>query len=492
MSRQRIVVRWESIEDKASVVEGLQSRGYVVSPDGGGTEVSVLDVRSFHNIKSAMASYHESALPSLIVVESHEQETSVLSQLSPGDDLCLAAMLDVQGAVRLTRVLERDAVPRLEGGQAGAAPASFLDPLTGLENRHAFYLHLFDNIRECGPEAPLSLVMLDLDHFKKVNDQLGHAAGDHILSSVGETLRRVGRGASGIARVGGNVFAVALRSDQTQATRLADFIRSEIAEQPFTAAETPVSVTVSMGVATSVGNFSGEELMAESDKCLYAAKAAGRNRVVSSDGFAKGNDETATDPVVEDFENRVRVLTERLIRNVADRGKSMAAHLREEADHDGLTGLYIRRYFDRRMGREFQKSLRDARALSLIFLDIDHFGQVNKTHGFPTGDRALRYVAGVLKDSVRVIDWVARYGGEELCVVLPDTTLDEAVFIAERIRARIESGIVTAYDGTQFSLTASLGVGIRQDSDAAVVDFVQRVSDKTREAKAAGRNVVRS
>ncbi len=492
MNGHQIVVLWKSIEERASVVGALQSTGYVVSTDGAEPDVSVLDVRSFHNIKSAMARYHESVLPSLIVVESHEQETSVLPQLRPGDDVCLAEMLDVQGAVRLSRVIERGSATQSVGGRAGIGSPAFLDSLTGLENRHAFYLHLFDNIRECGPEAPLSLVMIDLDHFKAVNDQHGHAAGDHVLSCAGETLRRVCRGASGIARIGGDEFAVALRTDQTQATRLADFIRDEIAEQPFTTDQTPVSVTVSIGVATSVGNFSGEELMAEADKCLYAAKAAGRNRVVSSAGFAEGNSESAVDPVVEDFENRVRVLTERLIRNVADRGKSMAAHLREEADHDGLTGLYIRRYFDRRMEREFQKSSRDSRALSLVFLDIDHFGKVNKIHGFPTGDRALRYVAGVLKDSVRVIDWVARYGGEELCVVLPDTSLDEALFIAERIRTRIESGIVTAYDGTQFSLTASLGVGTRQDSDAAVVDFVQRVSDKTREAKAAGRNTVRS
>jgi diguanylate cyclase (GGDEF)-like protein len=485
MSKMEIVLDWHSALEKEGTVKDLQSHGFDVV-DGTNPTLRVMDTALFYNVKSAMADYFQKAVPTVVIVADTAQESAVLPQLRIGDDLCLRDNAEVQLVHRLIRVAARSEQFSIRESDT----PMFLDPLTGLQNRHAFFLSYYDTVRDAGPDSPYSLMLIDLDGFKEINDRFGHSAGDAVLSSVGEILRRVCRGAAGICRFGGDEFLVASKVGREQIYAMAEFLVREIGGTSFLEGQAEQMVTVSIGAATSFGEHSGDELMQEVDRNMYAAKKQGKNRVVASESFLLEAEKAGEDPQVVDFENRVRVLTEKLVEGLMYRGKSLARHYKEEADHDGLTGLYIRRYFDRRFSRDFEKARSAGRPLALLFLDIDHFGQVNKTYGFPTGDKALRFVAGVLKDSMRVVDWVARYGGEELCAVMPDTTLQEAVAVAERVRRRIEDGRVSAYDGRIVSLTASLGAGVLVPEDADIVDFVQRVGDKTREAKASGRNAV--
>jgi two-component system cell cycle response regulator len=486
MQNTELVLEWRSSLEWRSLLKNLEGSGYFFS-EGSAPDIRVLDVTQFHNIKSAMAEYHENHIPTVLILEGPDQESSVLPQLRCDDDVCLSEQTDTQLSPRLLRVIVRSG---RRNQDASSSPA-FLDLLTGLQNRHAFLLHYYDVVREAGPDSPFSLLFIDIDGFKTVNDSFGHAAGDSVLSCIAGILRRICSGATGICRYGGDEFLVSIKTDRRQVTSMAEFILKEIAETIYLDGQADLVLTVSIGTATSYGDHSGEDLIREADRNVYSAKSQGRNRVVGSDDFITVAEKVGEDPQVVDFENRVRVLTEKLIEGLTFRGKSLAMHYKEEADHDGLTGLHIRRYFDRRLTREFELSKENGRPLALLFLDIDHFGDVNKTYGFPTGDKALRFVAGILKDSVRVVDWVARYGGEELCVVLPDTPLEKAVAVAERIRIRVEEGRVTAYDGRLVSLTASLGAGLMMNEDRDIVDFVQRVGDKTREAKESGRNLVR-
>jgi len=108
--------------------------------------------------------------------------------------------------------------------------------------------------------------------------------------------------------------------------------------------------------------------------------------------------------------------------------------------------------------RELDKARRHDRRLTVALLDLDHFGAINKTYGFPTGDRALRAAVAILQAGVRAGDWVARYGGEEFCAVMPDTDLAAGCQVAERIRAALSAEIVNAYDRRSFRVTASIGV----------------------------------
>jgi diguanylate cyclase (GGDEF)-like protein len=210
--------------------------------------------------------------------------------------------------------------------------------------------------------------------------------------------------------------------------------------------------------------------------------------VVEYEKYADGLSKDSIDPEIQDFENRIRVLTERLTSALTARSRKIVTQYKREAEFDGLTGLHIRRYFDKRIRRDVETARKKDRALSLIFIDLDDFGQVNKEYGFPTGDQTLRLVASTILESIRDTDWAARYGGEELCIVLPDTDEKNALKIAERVWKRIKKEKISTDDNREFFVTASLGVAELLPSDIDAGDFIQRTSDRTRTAKKNGKD----
>lgn len=124
---------------------------------------------------------------------------------------------------------------------------------------------------------------------------------------------------------------------------------------------------------------------------------------------------------------------------------------------DGLTGLHNHRHFQERLREEFRRAQRYDDALSLILLDLDHFKNVNDTHGHAAGDGVLREVAAALSRCVRETDLVARYGGEEFAVLLPRTHLTGALTVAERVSRELRS-LRLGLDTAALRVTASLGV----------------------------------
>jgi len=161
---------------------------------------------------------------------------------------------------------------------------------------------------------------------------------------------------------------------------------------------------------------------------------------------------------------------------------------------DGLTGLINRRHFEERLTAEFARSERYRSPLSCFLLDIDHFKRVNDTWGHPFGDVVLREVAGVAKRALRDVDVIARYGGEELIALLPETSPEEAWRAAERVRMGVEAMRLTAETdaGKQtVKCTASIGVAtFPSDSVSSAGSLVQIADECLYEAKHAGRNQV--
>jgi len=131
---------------------------------------------------------------------------------------------------------------------------------------------------------PLSIVMLDLDDFKKVNDTVGHPAGDKVLREFAMLVSGGARGTDLAARYGGEEFAMILpHTDRERAKRVAERVRAAVADFSFLEPEHPLRVTVSAGVATFASSpaiATAEHLVAAADRALYAAKKAGKNRVV--------------------------------------------------------------------------------------------------------------------------------------------------------------------------------------------------------------------
>ncbi len=157
---------------------------------------------------------------------------------------------------------------------------------------------------------------------------------------------------------------------------------------------------------------------------------------------------------------------------------------------DVLTGLHNRRYLDNHLGLLFHEGTRN-RPLAALILDIDRFKGINDSYGHEAGDEVLRAFADRVRQHTRPIDIVARYGGEEIVVILPDAGMAEARAIAERIRERIEATPFEVLRQTRsLPVTVSIGVAVRGAEDGSPGDVLRRADDALYEAKAAGRNRV--
>ncbi len=156
---------------------------------------------------------------------------------------------------------------------------------------------------------------------------------------------------------------------------------------------------------------------------------------------------------------------------------------------DGLTGIFNRRYLDRRLEDEFQRARRYGRELSLIVFDIDFFKKVNDTYGHQCGDMVLKNVAARIITVVRKTDSLGRYGGEEFCCILPETGLDEAMEVAERYREMIFD-MDSPYNEQIVRISISLGVAGLTKAMNSGQELFGRADEALYEAKRMGRNRV--
>jgi len=155
---------------------------------------------------------------------------------------------------------------------------------------------------------------------------------------------------------------------------------------------------------------------------------------------------------------------------------------------DGLTGVYNRAYFQRQLEAEFRRAPRFGYPISLILIDVDHFKAFNDAHGHLLGDQALRAVAQILRESTRETDVVARYGGEEFAVILPETATEQALEVAERIRANISGHTFWGRGQTPVNVTASIGVVGKQASETRPESLVDLADTALYHAKHSGRD----
>ncbi len=181
-----------------------------------------------------------------------------------------------------------------------------------------------------------------------------------------------------------------------------------------------------------------------------------------------------------------RVMRERKLFQEKER---MLDRLTQLAITDGLTGLFNSRQFFEQLGIEISKFDRYNRPLTLLMLDIDHFKSFNDTHGHVEGDKVLVEFAVAIKTCLRNLDTAYRYGGEEFAVILPETTQDDAVMVAERIRISLESTLFEPNGGSPVPVTVSIGVS-QYTTGVKVRDFVKRADGALYCSKENGRNQV--
>jgi diguanylate cyclase (GGDEF)-like protein len=168
------------------------------------------------------------------------------------------------------------------------------------------------------------------------------------------------------------------------------------------------------------------------------------------------------------------------------------ANLYQLATTDGLTRLFIHRFFQQRLEEEFNRALRYDNQLSIIMFDIDHFKKFNDVYGHQTGDEVLIATAAIIKRNCRLSDVPCRYGGEEISVILPQTNHEGAMLLAERIRVSVEN-FSLAHDGSMVQLTISGGVASLKAHNPANKDALIKMADQALyAAKKNGRNQVAS
>ena len=165
--------------------------------------------------------------------------------------------------------------------------------------------------------------------------------------------------------------------------------------------------------------------------------------------------------------------------------------VKNEAMKDALTGVANRAHFEKEMVRHFKNASDDNTNLALIMADIDHFKSFNDTHGHQTGDQVLRLVSTVMNHNVKGKDILARYGGEEFAVILPDTSLEIAKMLADRIREAVADRRLKKRQTNEDlgSITLSLGVAQYSSGDS-IESLIERADSCLYAAKNAGRNCV--
>ncbi|MDJ0806366.1 MAG: DUF484 family protein [Gammaproteobacteria bacterium] len=178
-----------------------------------------------------------------------------------------------------------------------------------------------------------------------------------------------------------------------------------------------------------------------------------RNEMIGSLNLGSSSSDRFTRHHAYDFLARLATVAGVCLENSINRERLIISGLT-----DPLTELHNRRYLDRRLDEELARASRYHQPMSCLFVDADHFKKINDTYGHKAGDTALRELAVRIRSQLRANDIATRYGGEEFALLLPQTTLDEALLLAERIRLEIANTPIPLDDGNDIWITVSIGV----------------------------------
>lgn len=170
--------------------------------------------------------------------------------------------------------------------------------------------------------------------------------------------------------------------------------------------------------------------------------------------------------------------------------KNLELELEKQAHSDFLTGLFNRRYFLEKAEAELVRSQRYESDLSMLMIDVDYFKKINDAYGHKAGDVVLQMIANIFQSTLREVDIAGRLGGEEFAVLLPETCIDEALDVAERLRSKIAETNVLIDHALHVSVTISIGVSTKLSPNEDLDDLLCRADLGLYEAKAGGRNIV--
>jgi diguanylate cyclase (GGDEF)-like protein len=440
-------------------------------------EITILKTSEYESLAEMQEVYERTVHPA-ICFASLEEAPHVAQWLRSTDDIAIIGEAESLTQWRINRI-------------ANAIKLKF-DPLTKTFSRKELLDVLAPLCRNATEVDPVSLILFDVDNLKTINNEFGNSAGDQLLTVIAEQVKSL-CGGTMVARTRGGEFGIVVRDREPVAKRVADIVHSQInlpsmrCFDSFGGAE----ISASFGIASTHTRCQPNYLLSRADEAVFSAKANGRNQVVCFSEITAISNRNSDELDVVSMENKARVLSERVTNFVTQQSKRIVSTLRKEANTDVLTQLSNRRCLDKILESEFAKALETGNELCVALIDLDHFGKVNKDHGWPTGDKILREVSAAIEDGIRSADFVGRYGGEEICLVMPSTSIVSAAQVCERIRQNVSATQFTTTSDKQLSVTLSTGViELDHQVDETVGQLMEKVSLLTLEAKEGGRNRV--
>jgi len=346
------------------------------------------------------------------------------------------------------------------------------DALTGVANRRAFDYELKRRITEWNRQRnPLCLCFVDIDHFKRLNDNYGHQVGDVVLRDVAQRISISCRETDLVARYGGEEFAIIMPNTPAhEAMKVAERVRCDVEAQRFHTGAASVKTSISIGLAQiNLGEGVGE-FIERSDSALYTSKQEGRNCSHFHDGHQ-----------CEPF----GVLA---VRGTMQNSAVKRTVVASDSAVDVLTGLPTRKVFVDELRRRLSEAHRYNSELSLMLLQIDEQAGI---HALDDNERlsVLALVADKSRAVVRDADLIVAYDLEQFAILMPSTSESEALIPAVRLKGRVaQSRSIADIKGSR-QITLSIGVtGMRAGDTVATI--LERASESLWSAVREGGNRV--
>jgi diguanylate cyclase (GGDEF)-like protein len=389
------------------------------------------------------------------------------------------------------------------------------DPLTGVLNRRSLFEGLATLLREAAQEEqPLSCIMVDIDHFKSINDRFGHATGDKVIKLLARILVETVRAEDFVGRYGGEEFCVILPgTDEAGAVEIAERMRVMVRDGKSAKFTSAIQVTASFGVSCFTdGTLNPGELVDRADKALYAAKESGRNRVErwsdQAASTAGGHENAPTKlAVVPETPAANPVVGESTSTDHDDEVESLRDHIagleaviRElnegRVGGDYASGLPSRVILYDRIKQSIERSRRFGTRLAVLSVDIDTVQVVDNTLGHNAAEKLVKLVANRLKEVLRSTDTVAmqgtrdigfsvsRVGRGELGILLTDMNeSDYTTWIVNRLSSALNEPV--ELQGSEVFLDVSIGISLYPNDGEEPDVLLTNSGAALREAKTA-------
>ena len=394
--------------------------------------------------------------------------------------------------VLLFELSKTEGFSRLRQALATINELAIRDELTGAHNRR-FVLDLVEKEKERSDRSgsEFCLCLFDLDHFKRINDSFGHAAGDAVLRAFATAARGQIRACDAFGRYGGEEFLLLLPETPSQdALALAERIRGVVENLRCLVGDgddmRTITATVSVGVAQYRLGEPVAQTIVRADEALYQAKASGRNRVLRHGADRRGGAAPATTAASATLAPSAPVAAP----GAATGAVAGALAPQDHVQRDQLTGLLHRRLLRDRLRHAMERANRNRRPLALLLLNINRFKEINDAFGHELGDALLTQAGGAIRRCLRDCDTVARWGGDEFVALLEDLALEaDAHTVAGKILSRFAAPLQV--DGRECTVTLAVGMALYPAPGCDVDVLLERADIAMRAARGWGSNIVR-